>query len=113
MISYFAILLVFISTIFAAVGSLYLKIGSKNFNMNIVKQLKNFSLILGIFLYVISAVIFIFSLGMANVSVLYPITSLGYIWICILSVKFLKERMNPWKWAGILLIITGVVLITL
>jgi uncharacterized membrane protein len=36
-----------------------------------------------------------------------------YIWISILSVKYLKEKMNAFKWAGIGLIVVGAFLIGL
>jgi len=42
---------------------------------------------------------------------LYPILSIGYVWISLFSIIFLEEKMNMDKWLGILLIIFGVVFI--
>jgi len=42
----FSILLVFIGTIIGSFGALYLKIGSKDFSINIKKMIRNYKLIL-------------------------------------------------------------------
>jgi len=34
------------------------------------------------------------------------------VWVSFLSIKFLNERMNSYKWVGIVLIIAGVFFIT-
>lgn len=111
-VSILAILLVLVSTFLAAFGSLYLKKGSGAFKMSIKKILSS-QLLVGIFLYASSTIFFIWALRMAQVSILYPITSLTYIWVSLLSVRVLKEKMNSYKWAGIVLIMIGVILITL
>jgi len=106
------IALTVISTILGAFGSLNLKRGSVKFNINLMHQLKNYKMILGTALYILSAVIFIFALKFGDLSVLYPISSITYIWVSLLSVKFLKEKMNTFKWAGMALLILGVLLVT-
>ena len=105
-----AIMLVVIATFFGAFGSLYLKKGSVKFGL---KNLFNWKLMFGGFIYVLSTVFFIFALKRGDVSILYPITALTYIWVSLLSVKVLKEKMNKFKWMGIVLIMIGVVIITL
>lgn len=103
--------LVFIATVIGSFGSLLLKFGSKDFNLNIFKLLKNYKLILGLFIYVFTSVLFIIALKGGELSVLYPITSLTYVWISLLSIKYLNEKMNKFKWLGILIIMAGVALI--
>jgi len=103
--------LVLFATIIGAVGSLYLKFGSKKISFKIIEQLKNWELILGIFLFVISSAFYVPALKMANLSLVYPTTSLSYVWVTLLSKKFLKENINKYKWFGIALIILGVFLI--
>ena len=104
-----AIVLVMISTILGAFGSLYLKKGSVKFNL---KNLLNKKLIFGMLIYGLSTIFFILALKKGEVSILYPISALSYIWVSLLSVKVLKEKMNLFKWLGIILIILGVVIIT-
>lgn len=106
-----AIILTIISSILAALGQLCLKLGSMKLKMSIPHIIRNFELMIGIVLYGISAVAFIVALKGGELTVLYPIVSLNYIWVNLLSIKFLKEKMNSWKWIGSILIILGVILI--
>ena len=59
-------------------------------------------------MYGISTILFIPALKGGELSVLYPFVALAYIWVSLLSVKFLGEKMNKVKWLGIALIILGV-----
>lgn len=104
--------LVVLATIIGSIGSLYLKKASTNFKFSF-NGIFNFQLIFGIFMYFLATLIFIAALRKGNLNVLYPITSLSYIWVALLSIKFLKEKMNYFKWSGIFLIILGVITITL
>ncbi len=108
-----AMVVVFFGTFIGAFGSLFMKFGSEHFSFNIKNLLKNYNLMIGIVLYILASVVFIFALRAGDLTVLYPETSLTYIWVSLLSIKFLKEKMNKFKWLGILLIIVGVTLIGL
>ncbi len=61
--------------------------------------------------YGLATLIYIGALRLGRLSVLAPITSLTYIWVAFLSVRFLGEEMNKFKWLGIFTIIVGVVLL--
>jgi len=105
-----------ISSIIGSVGALFLKIGSAKFRIHfsingILDILTNYKLMFGIFLYGLGTIIFLMALRLGELSVVYPLTSLGYIVITLLSMYFLKERMNWYKWAGIGFIILGVALV--
>jgi len=93
-------------------GSLFLKKGSKDLHRNIFFIWKNYKLLFGILLFLFSSIFYIWALKYIELSLAYPITSLSYIWVSLLSLKFLGENMNKYKWVGILLIILGVILIT-
>ncbi len=73
--------------------------------------MKNSELIVGIFFYGLSSVFFIYALRLENLSLVYPITSLTYIWVGILSIKFLKEKLDKFKLIGMSLVILGVILL--
>jgi len=107
-----------ISCVIGAIASLLLKRGSDKFIIKftlkgITDILKNWKLILGVILYIISAVIFIIVLKSQRLSFIYPLSSLTYIFITILSAWILKEHINRYKIIGISLVILGVVLISL
>ncbi len=96
------------ATLLGATGSLLFKLGSERLTLNLRKLLTNYVLIAGVIVYGVSAIIFVFALTGGELSVLYPLVATSYIWTCLFSVKFLKEKMNWWKWLGILLIVIGV-----
>ena len=108
-----AIALVISATFIGAIGPILLKRGSGRFSLNPFAQIKNRSLIGGIFFYVLSSLLFIPALRGGDLSVLYPLVSVSYIWVSLLSVKFLGEKMGALKWIGVFLIIVGVSLIGL
>jgi drug/metabolite transporter (DMT)-like permease len=62
----------------------------------------------GYALYAIFAVMMIYSLKHGEMSVLFPLISLGFVWVAILSVLVLHETMSPLKGAGIAIIVCGV-----
>ena len=54
------------------------------------------------------AVLLILALKDGQLSILYPIISLSYVWVNLLSMYFFHEHMNLFKAIGIALIIGGV-----
>ena len=112
------IILITISTFIGAIGSVFLKLGSERFRIRfsiigVIDILKNWRIILGLFLYVTTTVFFIYCLKLGELSIVYPLTSLTYIFITILSAAILKEKINSYKLAGIFFIILGVILVTI
>ena len=112
MLNMFAVVLMIVATLVGAIGSLYLKKGSGKFTLNPFQQLKNLPLVLGLFLSIISVVMYLFVLRIDKLSIIYPLTAFTYIWIAIFSVVFLGEKMNKNKVIGIALIILGIFLAT-
>ncbi len=112
MINWFAILLVVIGTLIGAVGSVFMKKGAVKFNFNPLDQLRNTNLQAGMVLFFISAIVYIYGLSLERLSLIYPLTSLTYLWVAFLSARFLGEKMSPRKWLGILLIVIGIFMIT-
>jgi drug/metabolite transporter (DMT)-like permease len=107
-----------ISTIIGAFGSIFLKKGAEQFHIRInisgiIDLLKNWKIILGLGLYVLSTISFIYLLRTEELSLLYPMTSMAYIFVTLFSVFLLKEKMNIYKVSGIVCIVLGVILVTL
>lgn len=110
MVNVNSIILTIIATLLGALGALFLKLGSGTAKLDF-SLLKNFKLMLGFFFYGISSIFFLIALRQEELSILYPFISLSYVWVSFLSIKYLGEKMNAWKWTGIALIILGVSLI--
>lgn len=106
-----AIGLVIFATLVGAFGPILLKKASQKRLSKIKSLMGNYHLMLGFIFYGLGTILFIPALKGGNLSVLYPFVSLGYIWVSLLSVKFLGEKMNSFKWFGVFMIIVGVTFI--
>ncbi|MBD3249564.1 EamA family transporter [Candidatus Woesearchaeota archaeon] len=104
-------LVIFASAI-GSLGPIFLKKASANVSFS-VRSLFDKKLIAGIFFYGMATIFFIPALKGGDLSVLYPLVATMYIWVSLLSVNFLNEKMNKFKWIGILSIILGVAFIGL
>lgn len=103
-----AIGLVILATLVGAFGPILLKKASAKRLSKLSSLATNYHLFGGVALYAIGTLLFIPALKGGDLSVLYPFVSVVYIWVSLLSVKFLDEKMNRLKWLGIALIIIGV-----
>jgi multidrug transporter EmrE-like cation transporter len=65
----------------------------------------------GLALFGLSAVVWLFALSRASLSFAYPFAALGYVVIVLFSLLVLHEHVPPLRWAGVALIVTGIVLV--
>ena len=73
-----------------------------------VDILTNPPLFAGYCLYGLSTVLLVLALRDGELSILYPVISLTYVWVTILSVVIFEESLNPFKLLGIAVIVLGV-----
>ena len=107
-----AMLIVLASTVFTAAGQILYKKGAGLLELDLLALAANTPLILGFASYMAGAVLLIYSLKHGELSVLYPIYALNFIWVSVLSPRFFPaDSMNPLKWFGVVLVIAGVSLI--
>lgn len=106
-----AVIVVFLTTLLTSTAQIFYKKASDNLSLNPIQLITNYYLLAGIFLYAIGGIMLILSFRGGEVSVLYPIIATSYIWVSFLSVLFLQEHMNFFKWAGVVTIIIGISLI--
>ena len=66
----------------------------------------------GLFLYLISAAIWLIVLSTVDLSFAYPFLGFTYVMVLVLSKFILKEDVNPIRWIGALIITAGVVIIS-
>ena len=72
------------------------------------KILSNLPMFGGLACYGISTILLVLALRYGELSVLYPIIALTYVWVSILSVGFLGETVNAFKMVGLAFIVLGV-----
>jgi drug/metabolite transporter (DMT)-like permease len=68
----------------------------------------NYPLWTGLCCYGISTLLMVLALRDGELSLLYPVISLTYIWVMFMSVLLLHEPLTVWKVAGVSLICFGV-----
>ena len=117
------IYMVICCTLLASIAQILLKIGMQNplpavdpahlsTGVDLIVALtKNLPLIVGFGFHACNALLLILALKEGELSILWPIYALSYVWVGLLSMHFFGDHMNPWKGAGIALIILGVSLL--
>jgi multidrug transporter EmrE-like cation transporter len=83
-----------------------------NILMTIIKMFLLPNVLLGLFFYAISTVFWLIALSKIELSVAYPILSLGYILLMIISYFLLNESITFYKVIGTLLVVAGITLIS-
>jgi len=98
-------------TLMASFASLFLKKSTNG--GTILSIIKNKNLYIGGFLYIIAVLFNIWLLKRMSYFVVVPLGSICYIWTMFIAGIFLKEKIGIRKIIGVLMILSGVVLITL
>ena len=110
-------------TVFAAAAQVLMKFGA-NHKMPamsvsavstwmpfLVALLGNLPLLCGYCMSAGTAFLFILGLRDGELSMLYPIIAMTYVWVNLLATYFFHEHLNFWKAIGIFLVIGGVALL--
>ena len=100
-----------ISSIIGATGGYFFKQASSNLSFKISSLLKNFKLFVGFFFFGIAALLGVIALMGGELNVLYPISSLSYVWSLFIGKKILNEKINIYKLGGVGLIMIGLIFI--
>lgn len=104
-----SVLLVSLCTVIGAAAQILLKIGANQLvSSNPLRMLMNPWLFCGYALYGMSTGLLILALRKGQLSVLYPVIALTYVWVTILSMAVFKETMNPFKAIGLSIVVAGV-----
>ncbi len=110
-----SLIMVISCTLIGALAQLFIKTGANTLPAHLgldiasaVAVVTNVNVIIGYSLYGINTVLLVLALRHSELSVLYPIIALTYVWVSLLSVFVLHESMNTYKVAGIALIVLGV-----
>jgi multidrug transporter EmrE-like cation transporter len=101
--------LVFCCTLLGAAAQILLKTGANQLvHPTVLGIITNLSLIGGLSLYGVSTVLLVLALRDGELSLLYPVIALTYVWVTILSFVVFHDRANPIKLIGIAIIVLGV-----
>lgn len=111
-----SILLVFCCTLLGAAAQVLIKSGANTLSQPtvfaaVLGMLTNVPLVAGYSLYGLSTLLLVLALRDGELSILYPVIALTYVWVSILSVVVFKETMSGFKAIGIALIVMGVAIL--
>ena len=108
-----AMLLVLFASFLGSFGAVFLKLGAGRISLNVKALLRNWPLAAGVALYLISTVFYLMALKKGELSILFPMVSLGYVWTLLWSRLFFGEPLTRRKFAGLALILAGLVVMNL
>jgi len=111
-----------IGILVGAMGGILMKMGSAHlgvvhldsFHQSVMVLLKVFTdltILSGMALYFLSALIWLYLLTKLDISFVQPILALTYVVTPILAIIFLGESIPALRWVGILVIIIGVFIV--
>ena len=107
-----SIALVFFCTFIGATAQILMKQGANRLHgVGLLGIITNLPLLAGYVCYGVFTVLLVMALRHGQLSILYPIIALGYVWVTILSPMFFVDHLNGYKLTGVGLIVLGVSLI--
>ena len=103
-------LLVLGCTFLGALAQILMKTGANRLppSPSLSAMLTCLPLVAGLAVYGLSTVLLILALRNSELSLMYPIIALTYVWVMILSVVVFQESLNAFKVIGVLAIVSGV-----
>lgn len=109
----YGITVLLITTISGSLGAILLKKAMSDISELSVKNvLTNKWVYLGLGSYILSAVFNIVLLKLLDYSIAYPMTSLTYVWTVFISYLVFKEKISLKKIIAVILIVSGVFLVS-
>jgi multidrug transporter EmrE-like cation transporter len=108
-----SMVLVLVGSFIGSFGAVGLKSGAGRLKRSIPALLTNWRLAAGIAAFVFSSIFFVLGVRHGELTILYPMVSLGYVWTLFWSRLFFREPLTRGKLAGLGLILLGIVFLNL
>ncbi len=114
---------IFISIFFLVIAQLLLKVGMNQVGpvelsdivavtKLVIKVFLTPPLLAGVLLYILSSFFWLIGLSRVELSYAYPFVGLAYVLVVLFSWLFLKEAVTLIRWAGVILIVAGVFIVS-
>ena len=103
--------LVLLASVLGSIGAVFLKLGASR--LSDIWSLLNWRLGAGVGMYLGSSVFYGWGIKHGQISVLYPMVSLGYVWTLAWGRLVFNEQFTRQKFMGLGLILLGVVCVAL
>ncbi len=103
-----SMVLVVTGSFIGSFGAVLLKAGAGRLERTVRSVATNWRLGLGVFLYGLSSVFFVLANTKGELTILYPLVSLGYLWTLLWAKLFFNEPLTRFKFLGLGMILVGV-----
>lgn len=103
--------LILLASFIGSFGMVCLKAGAGRLHRNIESLIFNYRLAAGVALFLISSYFFVLGMRKGELTILYPMMSLGYLWTLVWSRVFFGEPLTRHKFVGIGLILSGILVL--
>jgi drug/metabolite transporter (DMT)-like permease len=116
------LIILLIGLTFESIGVVMLKKGMgrigdvKKINVSEVARVvkagvTNGNILLGVFFEALFFVTLLILMSTSDISFLWPLTGLSFVFATFAAIIFLGEKVSPMRWAGVVLVVAGAVLI--
>ena len=99
---------IFLAGFVGSFGAVLLKAGAGRLALNVRGLMTNWRLGAGIATYLLSFVFFVQGMRRGELSVLYPLVALGYLWTVLWAKLFFGEPLTWGKFVGLAMILAGI-----
>ena len=117
------LLILFIGLVFESTGIVLLKRGMNRLEKlptlnisEVVRVIKaavtNSHILLGIFFEALFFICLLFLMSESDISFLWPLTALSFVFSTMAAIFFLHERVTPLRWVGVVFIMLGAAFIS-
>lgn len=104
--------LIFTPIIIASLGQIILKTGMNQVGkFSLLKTFTNPLVLLGLFFYASSAVLWLMVLSKEKLSFVYPLVAASYVLTILMAKLILKEPVPTLRWLGLGIIIIGILVV--
>ena len=103
-----SMLLVMLASFIGSFGAVFLKSGATKLKMDWRTLAYNWRLAAGVCSFLLSSVFFVMGVRQGELTILYPMNSLGYLWTLLWSRLFFGEPLTRNKFLGLGMILIGV-----
>jgi drug/metabolite transporter (DMT)-like permease len=108
-----SMLLVLGASFVGSFGAAFLKAGAERLHRDVWTLFTNWRLAVGVTFFVASSLLYLKGIKHGELTILYPMISLGYVWTLLWSRIFFHEPFTRNKFLGLGLIVTGIVFLAL
>jgi drug/metabolite transporter (DMT)-like permease len=104
-----SMVMVLAASFIGSFGAVFLKSGADRLHRRVWTLVTNWRLAVGVLFFLGSSLLYLRGIKNGELTILYPMVSLGYVWTLLWSKLFFGEPLTRQKLFGLGMILTGIV----